>query len=671
METPELFKKLGVEINIARPSVEYVESFNITECIELITDSACYKEIYEPIMSQKIRAGKSLSKSNRLHKRESGIQTMKPGFYITDNKLIHKVEESFYKKNPAQLYDWWIDKLNYMDEHNINNINDLPLNAGVPVSSFSDSIHPEHKWSIADLMRVLIVNCMTHIINSYLKYGIKDKHKLRLLAIKNIKNVSSPLFYDMKQLSIDYKRDKMQFDADTKPYNATITNTDLYHEELGELNKFLKVAHGLIKHSNYMKYRDIQPVIMAFADWYDIRISDQIMSYNYTVPENSRPRILAKRRVIDFFNRLNGTDKKYKTRNVIFYLPMTTSPDYEKTMYLYSIPVSFFSIVNEIGHGIAFSAYNNIYHDIEHKSSYIFLLKRIAELDEHKQVSYVLNNKAAKSSWFNALSKKSIAGLKKITPLTRKNSSTNSTNVLAATVNNQPGTSSRLSTRNTNTMGSKIRLHPNTTTKFIVNPENIYSVQKYIYYKCRNMLMEISRLGNIKQHLYYLLFGIIHENNMAGFISSVIKGNKKPSLEHKPTVVLEDESEQRLSQRPGYFSDIIGDELDKQPKLKARVYKYYNDASSIGLSYMLYGARIILILMIPEFREIIKKAALATADKFSDSWPAGTMIGNFAHPEYFPLDEYFEYIDILYKLYDEVAEFYDPRIDKYIEYYKI
>ena len=107
---------------------------------------------------------------------------------------------------------------------------------------------------------------------------------------------------------------------------------------------------------------------------------------------------------------------------------MTTSPDYRKTIYLYSIPVIFFSIVNEVGHGVTFTSKSNIYHDIRHKQKYIYLMRYLPTLGR-KLVNYNTSSINKYSPVFSiATTKRSMSQLKTITP--RTNSATKFENLI-------------------------------------------------------------------------------------------------------------------------------------------------------------------------------------------------------------------------------------------------
>ena len=350
-----LLARLGITKGRADPARDNIESYNIDELIDLVASHKCFQEIYMPVIQAKLDTGKTtMLKANTIHSREANTHKQKPGFYITSSKLISNIAEPFYKKGPRDFYKWWTTLLSYMKIHGITDINEIPLNAGTPIPDFSNPVSPDWQWTFADIIRYIVVNCITHILNSYIKYGVKDKITLRNDAVANLERPTNHiLYYDRYMLERAYKRESRdKYEFDTRKYPAHITNKILFEKELRSVKLFLDTAYALISAESLDAgkgvYKDMLKIVMTYSNWDDERMSDQIIIYSYTNTGTSYPRISGVHRVDDFINRLLGNDRNITYNNVFIYLPMTTSPDYRKTIYLYSIPVIFFSIVNEV-----------------------------------------------------------------------------------------------------------------------------------------------------------------------------------------------------------------------------------------------------------------------------------------------------------------------------------
>lgn len=612
--------KLGITKGRTTPARDNIESYNIDELIDLVTSHPCFQEIYMPIIQAKLDAGKKMLKDNTVHPREANTHKQKPGFYITSSKLISNSAEPFYNKGPTHLNIWWKKKLEYMKSNNITSINNLPLSAGDELVNYDDkTISPDFDWTLADIMRYVIVNCITHILNSYIKYGIKDKHKLRAAAVDLLKKTEKGNFgyYDDTFLRAYLKDD---YDTETSKFPETTRNHDLYKEELKKVTNFLDSAYELINNRSQKVYADILDVVIAYADWDDERMKDQIMVYNYGYSSYSFPRLNGKKRVTEFFSKLKEKYEKYNTINVFFYLPMTTAPNYKKTMYLYTIPVIFFSIVNEIGHETAFNAYSNIYHDMQHKERYVEVMKEVARIQKYKPTY----NRAI---------------------LSRKNSK-HRFSIQTRKINNISGTRSvnnRIKNRRTNK-----------DDKF--NKFNIYDIQRDIYERCVAALNYFDNVGDSVNDVYYLIFSIVHENVIQSILKTVIC-NRKRDLDNKFYNI--------------FFQNKVAALLDESPELKDQVITIFNNCKKIGLSYLLYGSRLIKILMLPDFRRIITTASAETHERFKSKWPKpNTMIGNFTHVEFFEIGKYFELIDIIHAGFEQ-AGFYNTDLDNYINAYNI
>ena len=258
---------------------------------ELLSKNDFFNNTYVPALASM----KDYKKKNTIHREFSELQNTNPNFYLMDDpndktqkSLISTKKESFYDKTPAQLYEWWLTKQKYMDEKNFENIGNYPLNDTESATE-----------TIISVITPCIINCITHILNSYIKYGekehsdIADEHK----HIENILSCIEAVYAE----------------------NATYETLSLF--------------------------------ILWFAAWYYIRVPEVAIENNEAAITN---------RIIDSLN-----------QSKLFYLPMSTGLTINKAVNMYAIPVLYFSMVNEIGHGTLFQPYANIAHDMIHYKTLI------------------------------------------------------------------------------------------------------------------------------------------------------------------------------------------------------------------------------------------------------------------------------------------------------------
>jgi hypothetical protein len=257
---------------------------------DLLSENNFFNNIYIPALV----GMKNYKKKNTVHREFPNNQRKNPAFYLMNDpddkgaqSLIANKKETFYDKSPQELYDWWLSKQKYMDENAINAMNDYPLN---DTNTGTETI--------LSVITPCIINCMTHIINSYIKYGDKlntDKEKEAIIAV---------------------------FGWFSYIYDVDIT------------------------------YNDLNSFIYWFALWYDIRVPE---GNNVTTNADNADN------VSNLFEKLISSK--------LFYLPMSTGLNYNKTVNMYSIPVLYFSIVNDIGHGARIAPFSNIDHDIFHNEA--------------------------------------------------------------------------------------------------------------------------------------------------------------------------------------------------------------------------------------------------------------------------------------------------------------
>ena len=300
-------------------------------------------------------------------------------------------------------------------------------------------------------------------------------------------------------------------------------------------------------------------------------------------------------------------------------------------------------------HGVTFTSKSNIYHDIRHKQKYIYLMRYLPTLGR-KLVNYNTSSINKYSPVFSiATTKRSMSQLKTITP--RTNSATKFENLI------QRSFSKKNNFRRISVSGPH---RGNNTGRKVTGLDvtKIYEVQKFIYYLCYTAMEKIDKQAStreIKEDLYYLIFTFIHENELLFFLNRTLvpdKYNADPTNKYQ------------------YFAMQIQILLNKTPVLKSAIVSQFLECQKIGLSYMLYGSRIIKILMDIRIREIIKLACIETNKKYKEEWPANHMIGNGAHPRFFTMDYYFNLIDNLFEVFDSCG-FYMEELDPLIDYYDI
>jgi len=265
----------------------------------LLENSAFFNNKYLMALSemQDKKGNPTYRRENITHREFEEIQKQKQDFYLMNipqeqqKALISTKKEFFYDKSPQELYAWWLSKQEYMDRQGYKTIADYPLN------DIESKTEP-----ILSIIEVVIVNCMTHIINSYIKYGEKER------------------------------------------------------EEEDALNSFFQKINDLYQPGS--NYRTLYEFITAYAEWDYKRI---ILTDRFS--KELRKYDLYKNTHKLLFEDINNSK--------LFYLPMSTAINYKKSVYMYTIPVLYFSIVNEIGHGRVFDSYGNINHDCMHNRTLI------------------------------------------------------------------------------------------------------------------------------------------------------------------------------------------------------------------------------------------------------------------------------------------------------------
>lgn len=250
-----------------------------------------------------------------------------------------------------------------LSENNFFNNTYVPALAGMKDYKKKNTIHREFE------------NVQKKKKDFYLMNNPEDKNAKSLIATKkeSFYDKSPQELYDWWLSKQTYMDSNSIETVSAYPLNDTETGTDTiisviipciincmthilnsyikYGEKEGnkkdnEIKALTNVLTNLLElFKDESKYATLYEFIISFANWYDIRVNEtqQLIISNLKVLQTGK----------------------------LFYLPMSTGLNYCKTIYMYSAPILYFSIVNEIGHGTLYTPYANMRHDMLHAKDII------------------------------------------------------------------------------------------------------------------------------------------------------------------------------------------------------------------------------------------------------------------------------------------------------------
>lgn len=287
----------------------YITSFNVLEVYTLLTDEKQYffNNIYLPEllkMKSKQTENPTYFTSNQPHREFGKNQTTKPGQYFTEDKQISMKAEPFHDRTVEELWAWYVNKSEKLNELIANDMPMLDAMNSFPLEYKDDSIARD--IAIIDIVKPTFINCISRIINSYIKYGKKT-------------------FKGGTSIDSNYKK------------------------ELTLLTTFLTNLNELYMTDN-PKYSMLFEVVYSYFRWYSQRHIDHEKKYlmeRFTI-EDSKSMV----------NRALS--------NGIFVLPASLGTNFYKTIKSYCIPVITTSMVNAMGHYMFLRPHTNFIHDILH-----------------------------------------------------------------------------------------------------------------------------------------------------------------------------------------------------------------------------------------------------------------------------------------------------------------
>lgn len=287
---------------------KYISTFNVNEIFTLLTadDQYFFKSIYLPEISKmksKSSGNPTYFTSNQVHREFGKNQVNKPGQYFTEDVQISMKAEVFHDRTVEELWAWYINKNNKLTElmesgkSMIDAMKEFPLN-------YKDTGN-DRDIAIIDIVKPIFINCISRIINSYIKYGKKA-----------------------------FTPEKME------------TN---YSAERELLSIFLNKLNKLYNDENPI-YNDLFEVIYSYFRWYSQRHIDHVKKY-----------LMERFTIEDSMSMVNRA-----LSNGIFILPASVGTNFYKTIKSYCIPVINASIVNAMGHYMFLNPHTNFIHDILH-----------------------------------------------------------------------------------------------------------------------------------------------------------------------------------------------------------------------------------------------------------------------------------------------------------------
>lgn len=287
----------------------YITSFNVSEVYTLLTDEKQYffNTIYLPELSKmksKQTGNPTYFTSNQPHREFGKNQTNKPGQYFTEDKQISMKAETFHDRNVEELWAWYVNKSEKLNELTSNGTPMLDAMNSFPLK-YKDDLNARD-IAIIDIVKPTFINCISRIINSYIKYGKKT----------------------------------------FKGGNSTDLN---YNDELKLLDTFLNNLNKLYM-ADEPKYAMLFNVVYSYFRWYSQRHIDHEKKYlmeRFTIEDNE-----------SMVNRALA--------NGIFVLPASLGTNFYKTIKSYCIPVITTSMVNAMGHYMFLTPHTNFIHDILH-----------------------------------------------------------------------------------------------------------------------------------------------------------------------------------------------------------------------------------------------------------------------------------------------------------------
>jgi hypothetical protein len=207
--------------------------------------------------------------------------------------------------------------------------------------------------SILEIIKPTFVNCLSHIINSYIKYG-KKKYNIHLFTKKKNK-------YDK------YIKEK-------------------YEKELELLDQFLENLNEIYTKDTPV-YQDLAVILAIYFKIIDNRMYDSNVDDVFMLGD-----VESGSKIIE------GVISQG-----MFLIPTSLGINYFKVIKSYCIPVIFASVTNTMGHFTAFKPHMNFLHDIGHMSSQIKSLHYVDYKDFFIEYEKLHNDKSQDPAFITAM----------------------------------------------------------------------------------------------------------------------------------------------------------------------------------------------------------------------------------------------------------------------------